>query len=243
MYNNAPGMYFNNPVNQYGMYNSSAALQYNNPTNQAGMYNGAGANYYNNPANQSRMTSGSSGTNYFSGSLGAAAGAVGSSPVSGSLGASASVVGSNSATTLNAVTPRATSTNRIRSKSSGSSANSGQGTQPGLSNNALDDQIAGAKSAYSAAGSRQQPHRKTSNSRYNRGTTRDESWRRMHGGRSSQKTRTSTRFTARRAAARTEIAREPPFPPPPILSISDCRTMGVHHGLMAFPVLGGEAKA
>jgi hypothetical protein len=46
-----------------------------------------------------------------------------------------------------------------------------------------------------------------------------------------------------RAPARTEIAREPPFPPPPILSISDCRTMGVHHGLMAFPVLGGEAKA
>ena len=163
-------------------------LQYNNPINQAGMYNGAGANYYNNPTNQSLMTSGSSGTNYFSGSLGAAAGAVGSatvvgslgagsadaigsSPASGSVGASASVVGSNSATTLNAVTPRATNTNRIRSRSSGNSANSGQGTQPGLSNNALDDQIAGAKSAYSAAGSRQQPHRKTSNSRYNRGTT------------------------------------------------------------------------
>jgi hypothetical protein len=162
-------------------------LQYNNPINQAGMYNGAGANYYNNPTNQSRMTSGSSGTNYFSGSLGAAAGAVGStvvgslgagsagaigsSPASGSVGASASVVGSNSATTLNAVTPRATNTNRIRSGSSGNSANSGQGTQPGLSNNALDDQIAGAKSAYSAAGSRQQPHRKTSNSPYNRGTT------------------------------------------------------------------------
>src|SRR5271166_6688 len=188
MYNNSAALHYNNPVNQYGMYNSSATLQYNNPINQAGMYNGAGANYYNNPTNQSLMTSGSSGTNYFSGSLGAAAGAVGSatvvaslgagsagavgsSPVSGSLGASASVVGSNSATTLNAVTPRASNTNRIRSRSSGNSANSGQGTQPGLSNNALDDQIAGAKSAYSAAGSRQQPHRKTSNSRYNRGTT------------------------------------------------------------------------
>ena len=164
-------MNFNNPVNQYGMYNSSAALQYNNPTNQAGMYKGAGANYYNNPTNQSRMTSGSSGTNYFSGSLGAAAGAVGSSPVSGSLGASASVVGSNSATMLNAVTPRATNTNRIRSRSSSNSANSGQGTQPGLSNNALDGQIAGAKSGHSAAGSRQQPRRKTSDSRYRHGTT------------------------------------------------------------------------
>jgi hypothetical protein len=29
MYNNAPGMYYNNPVNQYGMYNNSAALHYN----------------------------------------------------------------------------------------------------------------------------------------------------------------------------------------------------------------------
>ena len=65
-------------------------LQYNNPINQAGMYNGAGANYYNNPTNQSLMTSGSSGTNYFSGSLGAAAGAVGSATVVGSLGAGSS---------------------------------------------------------------------------------------------------------------------------------------------------------
>ena len=90
----------------------------------------------------------------------------GSATVVGRLGASASVVGSNSAARLNAVTPRATNTNRIRSRSSGNSANSGQGTQPGLSNNALDDQIAGAKSAHSATGSPQQPHhRKTSNSR------------------------------------------------------------------------------
>ena len=42
---------------------------------------------------------------------------------------------------------------------------------------------------------------------------------------------------------RTEIAREPPSLPHQFSPSSDCRTMGVHHGLMDFPVLVGEAKA
>jgi hypothetical protein len=49
-------------------------------------------------------------------------------------------------------------------------------------------------------------------------------------------------LAACRALARLEIARKP-FPSSTKLSISDCRTMGVHHGLMDFPVLDGGAKA